>query len=270
MIAKAAISRRMNNIIDISDDTAESHLGQLSIDAQLLAKQLFPTPAIEYKAEEDNDEFLDKVINEVDRVSSDKIIRRIYSQILETLRYDSYLYNEEEKNSEADYIIKLYGPIMENLFRGSGCRLVWIFARNITKSPDLCIAEYAKEATPAKYFYDKTKIVIATLVHLKEHISRGKLTLDQAKLFVVPFVLCEGLEAEIHCLRLVSDDWCIVEKQLCLALKNQTTTTRRKSRGMSSIRQGSNFKSFQKRRIWSDLNENDWLEIQRMRTAICF
>ncbi|KAI7892943.1 uncharacterized protein EV154DRAFT_503418 [Mucor mucedo] len=81
-----------------------------------------------------------------------------------------------------------------------------------TKSPDLCIAEYAKEATPAKYFYDKTKIVIATLVHLKEHISRGKLTLDQAKLFVVPFVLCEGLEAEIHCLRLVSDDWCIVEK----------------------------------------------------------
>ncbi|OBZ88592.1 hypothetical protein A0J61_03372, partial [Choanephora cucurbitarum] len=47
------------------------------------------------------------------------------------MRYDNYLYETENGSSEADFIIKIYGLIMENVFRGSGCRLIW----GDTKSP---------------------------------------------------------------------------------------------------------------------------------------
>lgn len=41
------------------------------------------------------------------------------------MRYDEYLYNETG-GSESDFVIKIYyGNIMENVFRGSKCRLGW-------------------------------------------------------------------------------------------------------------------------------------------------
>jgi hypothetical protein len=36
-----------------------------------------------------------------------------------------YLYDINEDNSEQDYIIKLYSPIMENCFHGCDIRLKW-------------------------------------------------------------------------------------------------------------------------------------------------
>jgi hypothetical protein len=39
--------------------------------------------------------------------------------------FDAYLFEPEDGSSEADFIIKLFGPILENVFRESGCRLVW-------------------------------------------------------------------------------------------------------------------------------------------------
>jgi hypothetical protein len=44
---------------------------------------------------------------------------------LEIILFDDYLYDKDGSYTEADYIIKLFGPILENVFRESGCRLVW-------------------------------------------------------------------------------------------------------------------------------------------------
>lgn len=47
---------------------------------------------------------------------------------------------------------------------------------------------------------------------MKEHIKNARLNLEEAKRFMVPFVLCEGLESNIYTIRLVSEDWTAVEK----------------------------------------------------------
>jgi hypothetical protein len=76
----------------------------------------------------------------------------------------------------------------------------------------LCVSEYAKKAAPCKFYYDKSKTVIASLIHLKQHIKHTKLNYQEAKAFALSFVICEGLESDIYTIRLVSEDWCVVEK----------------------------------------------------------
>ncbi|KAI7892960.1 uncharacterized protein EV154DRAFT_503466 [Mucor mucedo] len=139
------------------------------------------------------------------------------------MRYYNYLYETENGSSEADFIIKIYGPIMENVFRGSGCRLIWGDTKSpsclkrsneskldlrvislYTKTEDLALSEFAKKAAPWKYCYDKKKAVIVSLIHLKEHIKNGNLNLEEAKSFKVPFVLFEGLESDIYTIRLAN------------------------------------------------------------------
>lgn len=79
-------------------------------------------------------------------------------------------------------------------------------------TPDLCVSEYAKKAVPWKFYYDKSKAVMASLIHLKQHIKHAKFNYQEAKAFTLPFVIFEGLEADIHIIKLVSEDWCVVEK----------------------------------------------------------
>lgn len=83
---------------------------------------------------------------------------------------------------------------------------------HVKEAPDLCISEFAKQAAPWKYYYDKTKAVVASIIHWKKHISRSKLGLEEAMTFTLPFMICEGLETDIYGVRLVSEDWCVVEK----------------------------------------------------------
>lgn len=71
---------------------------------------------------------------------------------------------------------------------------------------DLCISGYAKQATARKFYYDKSKEVVASLIHLKQHIRHAKFDYEEAKSFILPFVVCEGLEADIYAIRLVSED----------------------------------------------------------------
>lgn len=79
--------------------------------------------------------------------------------------------------------------------------------------PDLCISEYAKKTTPWKYYYDKLKTVVASYIRLREHIiTHANLNFEEAKKFILPFVICEGLEADIYTIQVASEDWCVVEK----------------------------------------------------------
>ncbi|CEP20058.1 hypothetical protein [Parasitella parasitica] len=186
----------MNNIIDLSDDSDGSHLAQVTSAAQTDVKDMlctsntsskesstglekFENIIAKFKHEEDEDKFLRKVINEMNASKEEMASKRIYEQILETMFYDKYIYTEENC-SEADYIVKLYGPIMENIFRGSGCRLLWgdtkspfcqneandarldlrIVAHHTQTVPELCISEYAKKAISWKYYYDKQELKI--------------------------------------------------------------------------------------------------------------
>lgn len=43
-------------------------------------------------------------------------------------------------------------------------------------------------------------------------MKHSKFTYEEAKSFNSPFVICEGLEADLHIIRLVSEDWCVIEK----------------------------------------------------------
>ena len=49
-------------------------------------------------------------------------------------------------------------------------------------------------------------------LHLKHHIKGSQLNLQEAKRLAIPFVLCEGLEADIYKITLVDDTWTVVEK----------------------------------------------------------
>ncbi|GAA5799697.1 hypothetical protein HPULCUR_005114 [Helicostylum pulchrum] len=120
--------------------------------------------------------FLKKVIEEVEKERLvDKVVKRTYLQILETMLFDEYLYLDSDRHTEADYIVKLFGPILENVFRESGCRLLcWL--------------------------------------HLKHHIKSSQLNLQDPKRLSIPFVLCEGLEADVYTIRLLDDTWTAVEQ----------------------------------------------------------
>lgn len=53
---------------------------------------------------------------------------------------------------------------------------------------------------------------MASFIHLKQHIKHSTLNFQEATAFMLPFVICEGLEADIYTIRLMSEDWCVVEK----------------------------------------------------------
>ncbi|KAI8371761.1 uncharacterized protein BYT42DRAFT_80842 [Radiomyces spectabilis] len=79
-------------------------------------------------------------------------------------------------------------------------------------TPDFCIAEHSKKVTLSKSYYDKRKMVVVSLLHLKRHINCVHLSYQEATEFTLPFVICCGLRADIYTIRLVSEDWCAVEK----------------------------------------------------------
>ncbi|KAI8875903.1 hypothetical protein K501DRAFT_156821, partial [Backusella circina FSU 941] len=83
-------------------------------------------------------------------------------------------------------------------------------ARN--ESPDVAIGEFARATTTSKYYYDKLKSVMVTLAHLKKHIQRTKMGFEAAKQVAIPFMITQGLDADVYTLRLVDREWCVVDK----------------------------------------------------------
>ncbi|KAF1796126.1 hypothetical protein FB192DRAFT_1259746, partial [Mucor lusitanicus] len=81
-----------------------------------------------------------------------------------------------------------------------------------THSTDLALSEFAKRPAAWNYYYDKKKAAIVSLIYLKEHIKNSKLSLEDAKRFMFSFVLSEGLESDIYTIRLVSEEWTVIEK----------------------------------------------------------
>ncbi|KAL9536663.1 hypothetical protein MBANPS3_012471 [Mucor bainieri] len=246
----------MNNIIDLSDMSDASHLNLFSSKAQADIQKLFsadewnegqhdgcevPEAIIKKFFNEQNvDKFLSKVSKEIEEAMNvDKINKRIYVTILESLLYDKYLYDEEGLFSETDLIVKIYGPILENVFKGSGLRLTWgdtispfsdsgsrmdlrVFHGN-RLSPDIMVNEFAKASKESKYYYDKTKSVLVSLAHLKKHVKQGNMDLEAAKELVIPFIITQGLEGDVYYLRVIDKEWCAIQKLTDMDLPTNIT-----------------------------------------------
>ncbi|CEI90994.1 hypothetical protein RMCBS344292_05299 [Rhizopus microsporus] len=167
------------------------------------------------------------VIEEIEKERTvDNVVKRVYLQVLETLLFDDYLYDKADRHTEADYVVKLFGPILENLssFMGESKSSVYaeagypsrldlrVISRCYKKDEELSIIEFAKQSQPCKYYIDKKRAVMSSWLHLKHRIKGSQLNLQDAKRLAIPFVLCEGFEADIYKIRLVDDTWTVVEK----------------------------------------------------------
>ncbi|KAI9270147.1 hypothetical protein EDC94DRAFT_339249 [Helicostylum pulchrum] len=53
---------------------------------------------------------------------------------------------------------------------------------------------------------------MSSWLHLKHHIKSSQLNLQDPKRLSIPFVLCEGLEADVYTIRLLDDTWTAVEQ----------------------------------------------------------
>ncbi|KAI9269371.1 hypothetical protein BY458DRAFT_556023 [Sporodiniella umbellata] len=129
-----------------------------------------------------------------------------------------------EDNSEQDYISKLYAPIMESCFHGSGIRLRWgdtiplvcnksgygcKIDMRVTipaKKPlDLSVVEYAKKLFPSKYYKDKVKTVLCSAIYHRNYQK-------ESSNIKVPAMLIARLENELLLYYQIDSNWCVIEK----------------------------------------------------------
>ncbi|KAG1382517.1 hypothetical protein G6F61_002186 [Rhizopus arrhizus] len=200
-----------------------------------------------FRGVQDEKRFLSKTIKEyvTSRLAMNKLKKFIYKCILETMLHE-YLYDPNEQNSENDYLVKLYGPIMERGIEsrrvseandngeetveyssaipepategtkskeckdnGFNCKIDLRVTTNTAKHIDLSAAEYAKKPNTSKHYTDKLKLVLSGFIHLRKYISSNNTT---AELKSVPLMLVEGLEGESFILFLVDDGWLAIQK----------------------------------------------------------
>lgn len=83
---------------------------------------------------------------------------------------------------------------------------------NRNESPDVAIGEFAQASTKSKYYNDKLKSVMVSLADLKKHIQRTKMDFEAAKKVALPFMITQGLEADVYTLRMIDREWCVVDK----------------------------------------------------------
>ncbi|KAI9270146.1 hypothetical protein EDC94DRAFT_581394 [Helicostylum pulchrum] len=113
----------MNCIIDISDTSEESHMSLFGMEDQNEIKAKLTEAFCEARQPEYNCDAIKTIIR---KFFKEKFTDYLHADVrLETMLFDEYLYLDSDRHTEADYIVKLFGPILENVFRESGCRLLW-------------------------------------------------------------------------------------------------------------------------------------------------
>ncbi|KAF1805422.1 hypothetical protein FB192DRAFT_1276885 [Mucor lusitanicus] len=156
----------MNNIVDVSDTSEGSHMDMFPPQAQVAIEQLISREMLnenqancrsctvpeaiitKFLTEEIEDKFLARVIKDIEEASNvEKVIKRVYIQILESMLYDKYLYEENGSFSEADLIVKIDTESKMDLR---------IFHTN-RPSPDIMVNEFAKASKESKYYSISTR-----------------------------------------------------------------------------------------------------------------
>ncbi|KAI9252217.1 hypothetical protein EDC94DRAFT_621199 [Helicostylum pulchrum] len=235
-------------------------MSKLSADIQGKIRQLFPpphitTPCIEQRFEEIQNElrhteskngcYFKRYLEKLEAFKSTekyKISKKLYTIILDLMLYDSYIFDPTDSNnlSEGDYVVKVWGLLLETLFRGSGVILHWgdtvpenIKAENKIIKMDLRIinslgdkksksniatAEITKNITPSKFYRDKLKTVLSSKADINEIISSLSKVNDSTVSIYVPFIIIAELEATVCALHLGGNGLYVINEVTTISL----------------------------------------------------
>lgn len=158
------------------------------------------------------------------------ITKKLHAMILELLPYDSYIFDEKESKllSEGDYVVKVWGPLLETLVRGSGTVLHWgnTVAENIKATgrnikmdlrilsslntektvPNLATGEIAKNIWMSKLYKDKLKRVLSSkIMNLTQFVESFPKSYERTLPVYIPFIIVAALEAAVYALYLGSN-----------------------------------------------------------------
>lgn len=250
----------MNGILDLSDTSEGSQFSKFSVDTQEKIRQLFSppritTPCIEQRFEEiqnelrhtanENGRCLKRYLEKLDMFKSKEkcsISKRLYIIMLELMLYDSYIFDPKDSKflSEGDYVVKVWGPLLETLFRGSGAILHWgdtvpdnIRAVNRTikmdlriinslddekTMPDFATGEIAKSILKSKFYKDKLKTVLLSKIDLNQLIESSSKFNESTLSIYMPFFIIAELEATVCVLYLGSNGLYIINEITTISL----------------------------------------------------
>lgn len=162
--------------------------------------------------------------------------------MLELMLYDSYIFDPKDSKflSEGDYVVKVWGPLLETLFRGSGSVLHWgdtipdnikalgktiKMDLRIIKSlgdekvmPDFATGEVAKSILKSKFYKDKLKTVLTSKMDLNKFVeSPLKFYADTPSIYI-PFFIIAELEATVCVLHMGSNGLYILNEVTTISL----------------------------------------------------
>ena len=156
--------------------------------------------------------------------------------------YDSYIFDEKDSKllSEGDYVVKVWGPLLETLFRGSGTVLHWgdTVAENIKATgrnikmdlriisslnnekmvPNLATGEIAKDIWMSKFYKDKLKTVLSSKMDLNQFVESFPKSYKSTLPVYIPFIIMAALEATVYALYLGSNGLYIINEVATISL----------------------------------------------------
>ncbi|KAI8143426.1 hypothetical protein BJV82DRAFT_668481 [Fennellomyces sp. T-0311] len=242
----------MNRIVDVGDDTEDTHLaaiqekaGEVYLD-DLRIKIDLPenkaTKSLDHVIVHGTHKKVSKRwqtwLNAIKKISPSIKDRHdinvdTYQHMIKLHLYSEYLFlpHRVSNVSETDYIVKVWGPLIEFAFRGTGIEPRWgetiseitiksghrmkmdLRLTTAENTVDFSTVEFARIVTARKYYNDKAKVVVsmkAQLNHIiKENPSIRNRTITKA---VFPFAMVTGLEMQIFGLRLARSGLYVVDE----------------------------------------------------------
>lgn len=250
----------MNGILDLSDGSESSQLSKFPVKLQEEIKQLFPPPTVtapriderytEIQQEiqltsNENGRYYKRYLEKLNMFKTNEkygTTKKLQIMILELLLYDSYIFDENESKllSEGDLVVKVWGPLLETLFRGSGTVLHWgdTVAENIKATgrnikmdlrilsslnsektvPNLATGEIAKDIWKAKLYKDKLKTVLSSKMDLNQFVESFPHSYNRSLPVHIPFIIMAALEATVYVLYLGANGLYIINEVTNISL----------------------------------------------------
>ncbi|KAG1038447.1 hypothetical protein G6F43_012685 [Rhizopus delemar] len=225
----------MNGILDLSDTSEGSQFSKFSLDTQEKIRQLFSPPHITIPCIEQR---FEEIQNELRHTANEN--GRYLKRYLEKLD----MFKSKEKCSTSkrlgDYVVKVWGPLLETLFRGSGAILHWgdtvpdnIRAVNRTIKmdlriinslddekimPDFATGEIAKSILKSKFYKDKLKAVLLSKMDLNQIIESSSKFNESTLPIYMPFFIIAELEATVCVLYLGSNGLYVINEITTISL----------------------------------------------------
>lgn len=268
------VSLGMNSILDLTDNTSGSqlhHLSPQSIEACLSMFETtknntsnFTIDQYEKLLDYDENNFKKYVKNVINRIKysriqdSNDIIRDVYEHLFKLHLYSPDIFKEgsQEFLSEQDYVIKIWGQLIEIIFRETGIYAHWgdtvsdqvlsagarfrmdlrLLNRAITlkKTIDVANAEFSKEQQDHKYYKDILKAVLSSKIQLNSLISgHPNITKEEIKKIKIPFNIISGMVCDVYSIGLESSGLYIINE--VAQMKIPTTLRELKNGGISQF-----------------------------------